>query len=339
MTLSDVAAAARVSPATVSRVLNNNYPVAATTRQRVEEAVRELDYVVNAHARALLHARSGIVGVILNDITDPFFSAIARGVQSAAAELGHLIIIADSEGNPEHEFAYIDMLRRQRAEAIVVTGAAPIDSTYRRRAAALAKAIQAQGSRLVLCLRPPPTRSVKAQVVTVDDVSGSRALVEHLTGLGHTRIAYVTGPPGRTTSNDRLRGFREAMRGAGLAMSDELVERGDFSRASGYEATKRLLGKRTVFSALCAANDLMATGVLAALREAGVAVPEQVSVAGFDDVAVASDVHPQLTTVRVPLEEAGRQAVNLAFADGTTGASTVLSLELIFRESTKAPPA
>jgi LacI family transcriptional regulator len=337
VTLVEVAARAGVSPATVSRVLNGNYPVAEGTRQRVQQAVRELDYVVNAHARALLHATSGIVGVILNDASDPFFAGIARGIQGAAAETSRLSVICNSEGDPEQEFAFLDLLRGHRADAVILVGAAPEDEEYLAEATARAKGLRSNGTRLVLCGRPLPGQDAPGDVVAVDNDGGSRAVTRHLVELGHRRIAYITGPSGRTTTTARLAGFRAAAAEAGVEVDENLVVHGDFSRQAGREATERLLAAGAEFTAVLAANDLVAAGVVQALRSAGLRVPEDVSVAGYDDLPTAVDVWPNLTTVHVPLEEVGRKAVELAFGPADTQTVVTVPTALVIRESTAVP--
>jgi LacI family transcriptional regulator len=333
VTLADVAARAGVSPATVSRVLNGNYPVAEATRRRVEQAVRELDYVVNAHARALLHATSGMIGVILADIADPFFAAIAKGIQVAAADLRRLVVVCTTQGSQAEELAYLEMLRRQRAEVVILVGGSTADRSYRRELAAHARGLKAQGARLVLCGRPAPNRTLAAGNVSFESADASKALVEYLAKSGHRRIAYLAGPSALTIASDRHTEFSQTLHHAGLELDERLTISGDLSRQGGYDATRRLLARGATFTALCAANDLMAIGALAALREEGVRVPEDVSLAGFDDIPGAQDVTPALTTVRLPLEEAGRRAVSLAFAGAGFSEPVRLPAQLVVRDS------
>lgn len=338
VTLATVAQRAGVSPATVSRVLNGDYPVAAETRKRVEKAVRELDYVVNAHARALLHSTSGIVGVILNDLSDPFFALVFRGIQAAAGDMSRLVVTCNTGGDPDREFTYIEMLRRQRADAVIIVGAGPEDAGYRRQLAVQARGLRAQNARLVLCGRPKPVRDASANVVNFDNVATGRTLVEHLVGLGHRRIAYLGGPPGRTTSSDRRRGVVEGLEKAGLDVDERLVVDGDFSRDVGYATAAELLDSGLDFTAIIGGNDLMAVGALVALRDAGLSVPGDVSVAGFGDTPIAADIIPSLTTVHLPLEEAGRQALSLAFAPQGPVKTVTMPHSLVVRDSTGRAP-
>ncbi len=339
VTLVEVAARAGVSPATVSRVLNGNYPVAESTRQRVQDAVRELDYVVNAHARALLHSTSGIVGVVLNDASDPFFAGIARGIQGAAAETSRLSVICNSEGDPTQEFAFLELMRGHRADAVVLVGAAPEDEEYLAEATTRAKGLRSTGTRLVLCGRPSPGEDAPGDVVQIDNEGGSAAITRHLLELGHRRIAYITGPDRRTTTTARLAGFLATLAEAGVEPVEDLIVHGDFSRQAGRKAVDRLLAEGRQFTAVLAANDLVAAGAAHALRTAGLRVPDDVSLAGYDNLPTAVDLWPNLTTVHVPLEEIGRKAIELAFGPNESRTVVTVPTALVVRESTAAPGA
>jgi LacI family transcriptional regulator len=334
-TITDVARRAGVSTATVSRVLNRNYPVSDAVRQRVLEAVRDLGYVANAHARALLTSTSGTVGVILHDVSDPYFAEIVRGIQEVAARENRLVVICNSLREPAREITYIEMLRGHRVDAIIMAGGHMLDDEYLVALREQALQLRAQGSRLVLCGRHP----VPADAVVPDNTAGAARLVRHLLERGHRRIAYVAGPGSLSTSQDRLDGYRSALASHEVELDPALVVAGDFSRESGYAAAVRLLDSGAAFTAIAAANDLTAAGVLACLRARGVRVPEDVSVAGFDDLPVARDVTPALTTVRVPMMEMGRQSMLLALRDLEAPVELVqLDTELVERDSVAAPP-
>jgi LacI family transcriptional regulator len=328
--ITDVARRAGVSTATVSRVLNRNYPVSDAVRQRVLEAVRDLGYVANAHARALLTSTSGTVGVILHDVSDPYFAEIVRGIQEVAAREDRLVVICNSLREPAREITYIEMLRAHRVDAIVMAGGHILDDEYLMALREQALQLRAQGSRLVLCGRHP----VRADAVVPDNTAGGARLARHLLDLGHRRIAYIAGPESLSTSQDRLDGYLGALASYAVEPDPALVVTGDFTREGGYEATERLLAAEVAFTAVCAANDLAAAGVLASLRDHGLRVPEDVSVAGFDDLPVARDVTPALTTVRVPMVEMGRQSMRLALRDPKAPYELVrLETELVERRS------
>lgn len=344
VTLADVAARARVSAATVSRVLSGNYPVAESTRARVLRAVDELEYVVNGPASALAAATSDLVGVLVNDIADPFFGIIAGAVQSemgAVAESGRhgekLAVVCNTGGSPERELNYLTLLQRQRAAAVVLTGGAVVHPDHMAAVAAKASRLAASGTRVVLCGRPPIEDAV---TLTFDNRGGARRLTEHLLTLGHRRIGYVAGPAERTTTRDRLDGHRAALAAAGLAEgADRLTVHGLYDRSSGYDATLELLRRDGSLTAIVAANDTIALGVCAALRDQGLRIPGDVSVAGFDDLPFSADAVPALTTVRLPLHEAGARAGRLALGrePQPPGGVAMVRSELMARAST-APP-
>jgi LacI family transcriptional regulator, galactose operon repressor len=328
----DVARRAGVSTASVSRVLNRNYPVSDAVRQRVLEAVRDLGYVGNAHARALLKSTSGTVGVILHDVSDPYFAEIVRGVQEVAAAEDRLVVICNSQREPEREITYIEMLRAHRVDAIIMAGGHILDDEYVLALREQSIQLKAQGSRLVLCGRHP----VRADAVVPDNTVGAARLVRHLLANGHRRIAHISGPPNLSTTRDRIEGYLGALASYGIDSDPALVVQGEFSREGGYAGAARLLDAGVEFTALFAANDLVAVGAIALLAERGLRVPEDVSVGGFDDVPVASDVTPALTTVRVPMVEMGRQSMRLALRDPGAPYEVVrLETELIERLSVR----
>lgn len=332
--ITDVARRAGVSTATVSRVLNRNYPVSDGVRQRVLDAVRDLGYVANAHARALLTSTSGTVGVILHDVSDPYFAEIVRGIQDVAARENRLVVICNSLREPGREITYIEMLRGHRVDAVIMAGGHMLDDEYLMALREQALQLRAQGSRLVLCGRHP----VRADAVVPENTAGGARLVRHLLERGHRRIAYVAGPEGLSTSQDRLDGYLGALASFAVEPDPALIVAGDFSREAGHAATARLLDAGVAFTAISAANDLAAVGVLACLRDRGLRVPEDVSVVGFDDVPVARDVTPALTTVRVPMREMGRQSMLLALRDPQAPVELVrLETDLVERDSV-APP-
>ncbi|CAM5413052.1 LacI family DNA-binding transcriptional regulator [Streptomyces xanthochromogenes] len=343
-TLADVAARAQVSPATVSRVLNGNYPVAAATRERVLRAVDELDYVLNGPASSLAAATSDLVGILVNDIADPFFGIMAGAAQAAIGEergaREKLSVICNTGGSPERELTYLTLLQRQRAAAVIVTGGALEDPAHQAAVGAKLARLADAGTRIVLCGRPPvPGDSVTA-TLAFDNRGGGRRLTEHLIGLGHRRIGYVAGPTERTTTRHRLEGHRAALEAAGLARTlDARVVHGSYDRRSGYDAALELLRQEPELTALVAANDTVALGACAALRDRGLSVPGDVSVAGFVDLPFSADAVPALTTVRLPLYEAGARAGRLALGlePAPPGGIATVHGELMVRAST-APP-
>ncbi|MGH3312894.1 MAG: LacI family DNA-binding transcriptional regulator [Streptomyces sp.] len=362
VTLADVATRAGVSAATVSRVLSGNYPVAGATRTRVLRAVEELQYVVNGPASALAAATSDLVGVLVNDIADPFFGIIASAVQSETGDGGpggagsrKLAVVCNTGGSPEGELTYLTLLQRQRAAAVVLTGGAVEDEEHSEVLTTRLRRLAAGGTRIVLCGRPPLDAEAGGDsgaggdtgVVTVafDNRGGGRRLTEHLLALGHRHIGYVAGPAERTTTRHRLEGHRLALREGApelLARAERFtVHGGAYDRSSGYDGALELLRRVPELTAVLAANDTVALGVCAALRDQGLRIPEDVSVAGFDDLPFSADVSPALTTVRIPLHDAGAQAGRLALGRESPppGGVATVRCDLMARASTAPPGA
>ncbi|WKX70422.1 LacI family DNA-binding transcriptional regulator [Streptomyces sp. XD-27] len=346
VTLADVAARARVSAATVSRVLSGNYPVAEATRARVLRAVDELEYVVNGPASALAAATSDLVGVLVNDIADPFFGILAGAAQ---AELGigdgrageKLAVICNTGGAPERELTYLTLLQRQRAAAVILTGGTVEDAEHTAAVAAKVSRLAASGTRVVLCGRPPIADAV---TLAFDHAGGARRLTEHVLALGHRRIGYVAGPAGRTTTTDRLAGHRAALAARGAEghegpANERLTVHSSYDRSSGYDAALELLRREPDLTAVVAANDTVALGVCAALRDQGLRIPQDVSVAGFDDLPFSADAVPALTTVRLPLDQTGARAGRLAVGrePQPPGGVATIRADLMVRDSTARP--
>ncbi|MEV3860144.1 LacI family DNA-binding transcriptional regulator [Streptomyces sp. NPDC050095] len=340
-TVRDVARLAGVSPATVSRVIGGTYPVAKTTRAKVLKAMRELDYVVNAHARVLGGASNKTVAFVVNDVTGAFYAHIARGVEEQASAEGRLCMLCTTHGDPQRVIAVVETMREQRADAVIVVGGALEDRAYQERMTHFATALDRAGSRLVLVGRPPLGEGVPATVVEYDNEGGAFAMTTHLLTSGHRRVAYLGAVPGLSTSTERVAGFRRAHEMLGVEPDPGLMVPGEFTRSFGYRAAKELLAAKAKFTAVFAGTDMVAAGVIQAFREAGVRVPEDVSVAGYDDIPFAMDIYPALTTVAVPLEEMGRDAVRLALhRDELAGRQhKVFGTHVVIRDSVRAPGA
>ncbi|WP_030179778.1 LacI family DNA-binding transcriptional regulator [Streptomyces violaceorubidus] len=344
VTLADVAARAQVSPATVSRVLNGNYPVAASTRERVLKAVDELDYVLNGPASALAAATSDLVGILVNDIADPFFGIMAGAVQSEIGGPGgraggeRLAVVCNTGGTPERELTYLTLLQRQRAAAVVLTGGAMEDEAHQTAVAAKLRRLTEAGTRVVLCGRPPAP-DTGAIALTFDNRGGGRELTEHLIGLGHRRLGYIAGPRERTTTRHRLEGHRAALAAHGIEEDPRWTVHGRYDRQAGYEATLELMRRDPTLTAVVAANDTVALGACAALRDSGLRIPDDVSVAGFDDLPFSIDAVPALTTVRLPLAEAGARAGRVAMGreEAPVGGIATVRGELMVRGSSGGP--
>jgi LacI family transcriptional regulator len=336
VTVKEVAAHAGVSPATVSRVLAGDYPVTAATRARVQRAVRELDYVANAQARALKGAGTGMIAFVMDDVTGPSFAHVAKGVEQQATAQGRLCIICTTHGDASRELAVVEAMREQRADAVILVGGGFLDEEYRERMIHFAHALDKAGSRLVLCGRPPLGEDVPTTVVEYDNEGGAYAMTSHLLSQGHRRIVYLGNvKQNHTTSRDRIAGFTRAHESFGVPLDPALIVPGEYTQAYGQAAARRLLAERVDFTAVFAATDMIAAGVLMAFREAGVRVPQDVSVVGYDDIPLAVNVVPALTTVRIPTEELGRTAVRLAL-DPAAHQHVMLGTHIVVRDSVAA---
>ncbi|MFE0588851.1 LacI family DNA-binding transcriptional regulator [Micromonospora echinospora] len=336
-TLADVARRAGVSPATASRVINgSSKTVTEELRDRVLRAVADLRYVPNAHAQLLARPQRSVVGVIVHDVSDPYFAEITRGLQRVATACGKLLIICNSYRDPERELEYVDLLRGQQVAAMILAGSGYHDPSFTTRLNEQLAAYEATGGRVAVIGR----HEHAGDAVMPANENGAYLLARELLALGHRRIGVVAGPRLLTTTTDRLVGLRRALAEQELSLPEEQVRYAEFDRDSGAEATASLLDAVPDVTAIVALNDSMAVGALSLLRVRGVAVPEQVSVTGFDDMPIARDVTPTLTTVRLPLVEMGARAMTLALEPGKVGDRIeVLDAGVVLRDSTAPAPA
>src|SRR5690242_2388569 len=325
--MSDVARLAGVSHQTVSRVINDSRHVRAETRERVEIAMRQLNYRPNSVARALVTGRSKTLGVVSFDTTLYGPASTLYGIERAAHEAGYFITIASLEAlDRPSVLDAIERLRVQGVDGILVI--APQEGGARAL-------MQAPAGVPLVALEAGPRDVVP--LASVDQVAGAQLATEHLLGLGHATVWHIAGPAGWPEAEDRVRGWRGALEAAGAAVPPPLP--GDWSARAGYELTQGLLGEPEV-TALFVANDQMALGALRALHEAGRRVPRDVSVVGFDDIPEAPYLLPPLTTVRQDFAELGRHSLALLVEQISTGARRGEQLRfapsLIVRGSTTA---
>ncbi len=306
--LVDVAERAGVSLATASRALAGRDGVSEAVANRVREISRELGYVANPYARTLAGGASSTVGLVVHQVDDPYFSEIAGGVIEIAGEQGLLVQICHSGRNPNHELAQIRHLMAQRVGIIIVAGSGYRDNRAEADVKAELSAFQRQGGRVAVIGR----HALGVDAVLPDNEAGGLALGNHLLDLGHRAIGVAAGTEALTTVADRLAGVAAAMRGHGLSMADLTVVHGDFTREGGRVAAEQIMREHPETTAIIALNDAMAMGVLSMLRELRIPVPEKVSVVGFDDVSVAADLAPGLTTIRLPMTDMGRMALEMA---------------------------
>ncbi len=299
--IKDVALHASVSVTTVSHVVNGTRFVSEVARQRVEAAVRELGYVPSAVARSLKHNTTRTFGMVIPNNSNPYFAEIIQGVEARSFAAGYNVILCNSNDDPERQAAYLRVLAEKRIDGLifVVTGS---DAVVRATLG---------GINTPLVLLDREVSGVSSDLVEVNHVLGSQMATEHLLELGHPRVACISGPPGLSPSSQRRAGWKDALEKAGVERKESDLARGDFTARGGYLAMQTLLKRRPRPTAVFACNDLMAVGALTAAREAGIAVPQQLSIVGFDDIELAAFSAPPLTTVAQPKLEIGTLAAEL----------------------------
>ncbi len=330
VTIRDVAREAEVSVATVSRALNNQDNVAAAVRQRVRAVADRLKYTPHHAARSLSSRRTQTIGVVLPDLYGEFFSELMFGIDKVAREHGLHLLVSSYHGDPVEQGAALRSMRG-RVDGLLVM------SPYADEDAHLADALAASVDAVLINARPLPG---ERRALGIDNHAGARAMVAHLVANGRASIAFIAGPDGNFDASERLRGYRDALAEL-LPQAQAWVLPGDFSEASGQRAAQDLLAAPRRPDAVFAANDMMALGCLFALLEAGVEVPGQVAVAGFDDIPLARYVRPALTTMRVDIAELGADAMRLLLSPSeAAGAPHARVPALVPRDSSVArtPP-
>ena len=301
--LQEVAERAKVSIATVSRVLNKSEKVVPETRAAVEQALRELEYRPSRVARRLRmkDGHAHLVGLIIPDIQNPFYAEIARGVEDAAYANQYALILCNSDESLEKERFYLDVMQAESVDGLVLP---PFDETD----AAVAE-IAATGLPIVCVDRS--LSKIKTDLVEVDNYLGALEAVNHLLDKGHKHIGLIEGRSQVSTSRERRRGYLDALAARDITPRKELMRAGDFKQASGRVLTHELLELRKPPTALFVCNNLMTVGALAALHQRGLRVPQEVALVGFDDLPWAEALDPPPTVVRQPAYEVGRQAMEL----------------------------
>ncbi len=330
-TIRDVAKLAGVAPITASRVISNSGYASEDVRQRVNQAAEQLGYVPNFLARSLRSKRTHTLALVLTDITNPFWTTVARGVEDAASEKGYNVIFCNTDESATKQDSYLEAMIQKQVDGILLVPARSNESPI--------PFLHQQKMQVVLLDRRLP--NMEADVVRGDSNGGAFQLVQLLLKLGHRRIAILSGPSGVSSADDRVAGYRRAVDEAGLKIEDELIIFGEFSVQSGYEMTSSLLALPSRPTALFAGNNFIAIGALKALHDAGLAVPERMSVVAFDDLPAAIVVDPFLTVAVQPAYEMGRRATQrlLECLDGQNCGGVqdiVLPVSIIERKSTLA---
>jgi LacI family transcriptional regulator, galactose operon repressor len=314
---------------TVSRVINGRHGVDAETRQKVEEAIAELDYVPNRIARGLISQKTQTIGLIVPDVVNPFFAPVVRGAETAARRAGFRVLLCNSEGDLRLEREYIEDLVSHRIEGLLL---APANDESRYSIFPLLRG----GFPLVLLDRALPESD--CDLIVSDSVSGARRLVEHLIAVGHRDIAHVTDAEDTSTGRERLRGYQEALVAACIPYREELVFRTTVDRMGGYRATQQVLATDRLPTVIFTVNNMTAVGAMQALRERRLSVPQDMGLVCFDDVEHLAVLSPFLTVIDQPAETLGSLGAQLLLEriGGKAGLKSrriVLQTDLIVRIS------
>ncbi|MCL6667084.1 LacI family DNA-binding transcriptional regulator [Streptomyces panaciradicis] len=312
-TMADVARSAGVSVATVSHVLNGTRPVLPHTRQSVLDAIDRLGYTPNTLARSLVTSRTRSIGLAVSAISNPYFTEILQGVEAAALDAGHGLLIADPHDDPAHERTVVQLLHERRVDGMIVAPSAEPREllTYLARhdvpTVFLDRLVEADAEGA----RAPRDGDLRFDQVCAESAEPTARLVAHLAGLGHRRIALIAGLPGLSTTRERIAGYREGLAAAGLPHDDDLLAHGDSESAGAARATAALLSLAAPPTALVTANNAMTLGALRTLRDRGLSVPDDMALCCFDDFPWADLFSPRLTAIAQPGREIGTQAVRL----------------------------
>lgn len=333
-TMEDVARVAGVSKATVSRVLAG-VPSSSTpqTAALVRKVASELGYVVNSIAASLRSQQSFTIGLVVADVSNPFFGRVASGVETRLSEAGYRVILGNTGNLPERERTIVRVLVERQIDGLIVAPST-LDGAHLREA-------RERGVRLVLIDSGIP--DLAADTVTIDNQGGAREATAHLLALGHTRIAFVSGPLAASFDLDRLAGYREALASAGVVFDPALIVAGDLTAEGGRRSAAAILAASERPSAVFVSNNMMALGLLVAFQEAGVAIPDEISVVAFDEEDWYAICHPPLTGVANSAFDMGQEAAGCMLAAIETAAPSAprhlrLPATLALRQSTRALP-
>ena len=327
-TIRQVAKLAGVAPITVSRVINNAGYISAETRQKVEAAVSQLGYVPNTLSQSLRWKQTGMLALVLTDVTNPFWTTVARGVEDAASEAGYHVILCNTDESPQKQEEYLTALLQKRVDGMLLVPARDDLEDIQR----------VQMLKVPLVVLDRRLSQPVADAVRCDSESGAYQLTRLLLERGHRLIALLTGPEHVATATDRVTGYRRALRAAGIDSDGESVFYGAFTIQSGQDMARQALALNPRPTAIFAGNNFIAIGMMQTLREAGILVPEEISVVGFDDLPASLLLDPFLTVAAQPAYEMGREATNLLIkrlaGDGAQAPQeVVLPVEIVERKS------
>jgi LacI family transcriptional regulator len=331
-TIQEVAKHAGVGAITVSRVVNHVGYISKETREKVEKAIVELGYVPNTLARSLRSKRTNTLALIVTDITNPFFTTLARGVEDAASAAGYTVIFCNTDESETKEARYLQVLLEKQVDGYLLVPASNQPEVIQK--------IQRNGGQVVVLDRRVDGIDVDSVLCASED--GAYQLTRYLLSLGHERIAVLSGPEGVSTADDRVAGYCRALAEMQIPVEHQTILRGEFTQSSGYEMTRQILALQQHPTALLAANNFITIGAMKAIQEVGVRVPEDLALAGFDDLPPAMVTFPFFTVASQPAYEMGKRATELLIdrletQEGEKHQVITLPTEIIIRQSTGGP--
>ncbi|MCG8483936.1 MAG: LacI family transcriptional regulator [Clostridia bacterium] len=329
VTIKDIAKKANVSIATVSRVINNKSEgVGPETRERILNIIKESNYHPSRIAQGMVTKKTNILGLILPDISNPFFPDLVRGVEDTASHYGYNLVLCNSDKNSDKEEAYIRVLKENNAAGIIYT------SVVKRKEKNIKLLLK---NKIPFVIMDRSINISNVPKVYTNNIFGMHEMVEYLINNGHRCIAYISGPKYNSSSEQRLKGFKKALNDAGITIDLELIKDGDYSINSGKACMTEILKTGKCFTAVACANDLMALGALEVLKDKGIRVPQEISITGYDDIVMTTFTTPKLTTVVQPKYEIGCEAaellIKLVNGEEIQQKEVILQPKLAIRES------
>jgi len=327
ITIKDVARLANVHPSTVSRVVNNDSRISKKTKNKVFMVINKLGYTPNAIARGLKTKRTNTIGMLIPDITNPFFADLARGVEDAANDSGFNVFLCNSDEKLEKERTYLEILKEKRVDGLIICTAHIKDKSI----------LDLERIKFPYILVSRDIEGLDKNCIIVNDIAGGTMATEHLIKFGHRKIAHITGSLKVRSAINRLKGYKIALEKNHIEYKERLVEEGDFRISGGFHAMEKLLKLPELPTAIFAANDLLAMGAMQAIQKKKYHIPKDFCILGFDDIELASFVYPALTTIRQPMLEMGGLAVKILLRiikeREYNQKKIILKPELVVRES------
>lgn len=325
MTMKEIARLANVSSATVSKILNGkDQHISETTRKRVLEIVEREGYIPNAVAKSLKIKKTKTLGIIIPDVTNQFFSELARGIEDAAEKEGYSVILCNSDNKIKKEERYLQVLQEKMVDGIILTASEQ----------GLTRSLERRNTPMVLLDRDILLDRKIGRII-VDNLEGAYLATSHLLDKGSKEIAFISSSNTGRSSGERLEGYKKALKERGIKLRKDLIFLGEYSIDTGYKGTLEILEK-TKIDGICCGNDLIAIGAINALAKKGIQIPKDIRIVGFDDIQMAQYVNPPLTTIRQPIREMGEEAVKMLIAiieKKSKGEVKVLKTKLVERRT------